>query len=78
MKFSLKTFLFGMCGIGAFLGIMGKLLLERPETFMAALAIEGTVVPFVLAIGTIIFLGLRGERRWKLVAWGSFLLLLPI
>src|SRR4051794_4553090 len=78
MKFSLKTFLFGMCGVGALVGIMGRLLLEQPEMFQAVLIFGSTVVPFALAVGTIIFLGLRGERRGKLVAWGCFLLLMPI
>ncbi len=78
MKFSLKTFLFGMCGVGAFVGILGKLLLEQPETFQSVLIALATIVPFVLAVGTVFYLGLRGERRWKLIAWGCFLILLPI
>src|SRR6478672_3339586 len=78
MKFSLKTYLLGMCGIGAFGGIMGKLLLESPETFLSVLTLLSTVVPFLLAVGTVIYLGLRSERRPKLVAWGVFLLLMPL
>jgi hypothetical protein len=77
MKFSLKTFLLGMCGVGAFVGIMGRLLLEQPEMFQAVLIFVSTVVPFVLAVGTIIYVG-RREQRGKLVVWGCCLLLLPV
>jgi hypothetical protein len=66
-----------MCGVGAAAGIMGKLLLERPEAFLAVLMIGSTVVPFALAAGTVIVLGFRSSRR-KLVVWGSFLLLIPV
>ncbi len=37
-----------------------------------------TVLPFLLATGTIIWLGLRRERRPRLAMWGVFLLLCPL
>src|SRR5690349_19631119 len=76
MNFSLKTFLIVLCAGGALVGIMGKLLLESPETFLAALWFEATVVPFLLATGTLIVIGLRSGRK-KLAGWGLFLMLLP-
>jgi hypothetical protein len=45
--------------LGAFVGIMTKLLIESPEVFLNVLAILSTIVPFLLAIGTIIWLGIR-------------------
>jgi hypothetical protein len=77
MKFSLKTFLITLCVGGAAVGVMGKLLLESPEVFLRILTLAATVGPFLLAVGTIIWIGLRGKRQWKLVGWGTFLLLLP-
>jgi hypothetical protein len=77
MNFSLKTFLIVLCVGGAFVGIMGKLLLDNPETFLAALWIEATILPFLLATGTIIVLGWRMKRR-RLAIWGIALLLVPL
>jgi hypothetical protein len=76
MKFSLKTFLIVLCVGGAFVGLMGNLLLESPEAFLRVLFFCATVVPFVLAVGTVIALGLRLKKR-KVVAWGILLLLVP-
>lgn len=78
MKFSLKTYLITLCLVGTVCGIMGKLLLEQPETFVSVLYNVATVGPFLLAIGTIVRLGLREPRRWKLVAWGGTLLVAPV
>lgn len=76
MKFSLKTFLIVLCVGGAFIGLMGNLLLESPEMFLRVLSFGATVVPFALAVGTIIALGLRLKKR-KVVVWGIVLLLVP-
>ena len=62
MKFSLKTMLISFCAVGAILGIMGRLLTERPEDFLWVMTFFSTVVPFVLAGGTIIWLGLRSKE----------------
>lgn len=77
MRFSLRTFLLATCVVGAGCGIMGKWLLDDPEMFLAALTFGATVVPFVLATGTLIVLG-RRKRQWKLEAWGAFLFFLPV
>jgi hypothetical protein len=94
MKFNLKTMLFVVCTLGATIGVMGKLLTETPETFFQILDIAVSVAPFVLATGTIIWLGLKrtpaaatndkaeaneiDKRRWRLVAWGVVLLVWPL
>ena len=91
MKFSLKTMLFVICGVGALLGIMGRLLIESPEEFLWVMNLFSTVVPFVLAGGMIVWIGLRSRqvpyadapsntsrRRWDLAIWGVALLLMPV
>jgi hypothetical protein len=62
MKFSLKTMLISICAVGAILGVMGRLLTENPEQFLWVMNFCSTVVPFVLAGGTIIWIGLRTKR----------------
>jgi hypothetical protein len=78
MRISLKWMLLGLCALGAFVGMMGNWLLRSPEAFFAAITICSTIVPFALAIGTIIWLGLKPRRRPGVVAWGAALVLLPI
>jgi hypothetical protein len=70
--------LVALCVLGAAVGILGKLLLESPETFVAVVRIGSFAVPYFLGIGTIIWIGLRGQRRFGLVLWGVVLLLLPV
>jgi hypothetical protein len=77
MKFSLRTFLIVVCVVGATAGVMGNLLLNRPEDFINVVYLSATVLPFLLAVGTIIVLGWKRERRPRLVAWGALLLLWP-
>lgn len=79
MKFSLKSLLISMCVIGATFGIMTRLLMENPEMFFAVLRVGATLGPFLLAVGTIIWIGLRGTpRRRGLAMWGCVLLLTPV
>src|SRR3954465_15645693 len=77
MKFSLRTFLIAVCVVGAVIGVMGKLLLENPEAFVAVWWIGSTIVPFVLAVVTILVVAVRSKRK-GLAAWGLVLLLFPI
>src|SRR3954452_7564646 len=76
MKFSLRTFLIAVCVVGAVAGVMGKLLLENPEAFVAVWMIGTTVGPFVLAVMTIVTVGVRSRRK-GLLAWAAVLLVLP-
>jgi hypothetical protein len=78
MRISLKWWLLGLCGLGAFVGMMGNWLLRSPETFLSAILVCTTIVPFGLAIGTIIWLGLKPQRRPGVVAWGVSLVLFPV
>ena len=59
MNFSIRTMLITVAVLGAGLGIMTKLLIESPETFMGIVRLFSTVVPFVLAIGTLFAIALR-------------------
>jgi hypothetical protein len=78
MKFSLRTFLIAVSVVGAVAGLMGSLLLNRPEDFLNVVRMCATILPFMLAVGTIVVVGLQRERRPRLVAWGVFLFLFPI
>jgi hypothetical protein len=82
MRFSLKFMLIAVCVIGAYAGIMSRLFYESPEQFFTAFIISYTVGPFLLAIGTIIWLAIRqnplvGSRR-NLLIWGIVLLFVPM
>jgi hypothetical protein len=48
--------------------------------FQAVVGMLSTLGPFLLAIGTILWIGFRSkpDRRWGLIAWGATLLVLPI
>ena len=54
--------LISICAVGAILGVMGRLLTENPEQFLRVMNAFSTIVPFVLAGGTIIWIGLRTKR----------------
>jgi len=76
-QYSLRTFLIATLAIGAGGGILGQLFLRSPEMFQIVAGALATVVPFLLAIGTIAWLGVR-RRRWGLVVWGGLLLAMPL
>jgi hypothetical protein len=50
--------------MGAALGVLGRTFLRNPNVAMGVLAAVSTGVPFLLAIGTIIWIGLRGKPAW--------------
>lgn len=83
MRFSLKFMLIAVCVLGAYAGIMARLFYENPQQFFLALDISYTVGPFLLAIGTILWLviwpkQLLPRMRRRLVEWAVLLLLIPI
>lgn len=79
MRFSLKTMLIGFVLASAALGWMGRLWVENPERFFFVLTIATTIGPFLLAVGTLIWLGFRRKMSASVhvAAWGVFLLLTP-
>ena len=77
LRISLKWLLFGFTFLGAGLGLLAKLLLQSPGTFLGVVAFLTTAVPFLLAIGTILRLGYQGQQR-RLQAWGWLLFCMPI
>ncbi|MBN2296826.1 MAG: hypothetical protein JXM70_30655 [Pirellulales bacterium] len=60
-QFSLRTFLIVTTATGVGLGIMGRLFMRNPDIFMTVLGVLSTVVPFLLAIITIIWIGAGGK-----------------
>ena len=79
MRFSLKTMLVVFMLASVVLGIMRKLWVEDPESFFQVLSIGSTIGPFVLAVATIVWLGIRGcsSPSKLLIIWGVLLLLTP-
>jgi hypothetical protein len=51
--------------MGAALGVLGRMFLRNPVLALSVFALISTAVPFLLAIGTIIWLGLRGKPAWS-------------
>jgi len=66
-QFSLRTFLIAMCTLGVGGGLLGKLFLRYPDVFLGVMGAISVVVPFVLAIGTVFWLGIRRQRSVGLV-----------
>lgn len=73
---SLKWLLLGLLAVGAGVGLLGRAFLDHHQVFRVALAVLSTIVPFVLAIVTIIVLGRRLENR-RVVVWAVLLALVP-
>ena len=68
MQVSLRTYLIAVLAAGLTLGVMGQLLRSRPEIFLAVLYAGSTILPFLLAIGTVIWVGLHRSPTWSLPA----------
>lgn len=78
-QISLRTFLLASCATGLGMGILGHLCLRYPDVFLGLLALLSTILPFLLAIGTILWVGWRSQRRrWGLIVWGCWLLVMPL
>ncbi len=68
MQVSLRTYLIAVLAAGLTLGVMGQLVRSRPEIFLAVLYAGSTVLPFLLAIGTVLWVGLHRSPTWSLPA----------
>jgi hypothetical protein len=78
IQFSLRTFLIASCVLGVAGGMLGRLFVRNPEVFLLLLGAFSTVLPFLLAISTILWIGWHSpRRRWALIVWGGVLLLMP-
>ncbi len=64
-QFSLRTFLIATCATGVAAGLLGRLFIRTPELSSVIVTLICTAVPFALAIGTILRLGLRRESAWS-------------
>jgi len=58
-QFSLRTFLIATCALGAGGGTLGRLFLRNPDTFIVVIGVLSSIVPFILAIGTIYWIATR-------------------
>jgi hypothetical protein len=63
-QFSLRTLIIVISVLGVGSGIMGRLFIDNPETFLTILRVFSYVGPFVLAIITIFWLGFRPKPAW--------------
>ena len=66
IQVSLRTYLLGVLAAGLTLGILGQLFRRQPDVFEVILTIFSTIVPFVLAIGTVLWLGFHRSPVWSL------------
>jgi len=64
-QFSLRTFLIVTCATGVAAGLLGRLYLRAPQLSFMVVTLISTTVPFALAIGTILRIGLRRESAWS-------------
>ena len=63
---SLRTYLIAVLAAGLTLGILGQLLWLQPDIFAVAIYVLATIVPFVLAIGTVLWIGFHRSPIWSL------------
>lgn len=68
MRFGLKTLLVAVGVVGPILGIVYHMLTRRPEAFFVATTVISTLLPFVLAIGTVIWIAATGRPRLSMLA----------
>ena len=62
---------------GAAVGLLGKLYFTNPDLGAFVVSFLTTIVPFVLATGTLIRIGWRSKQR-LLSIWGTILLVTPL
>lgn len=75
-RISLRGLLIALVVFGAGIGVLGRLFRHDPDLFAVVLSVLSTIVPFVLAIGTIIRLGIK-HRQSGLWLWGITLIVIP-
>lgn len=75
-RFSLRTFLLILTAAGAAAGVLGRLFFRDPELFLVVLMVLSTIVPYLAAIGTILWIGFRSRRK-SLMVWAALLLATP-
>ncbi len=66
IQVSLRTYLIAVLGAGLTLGVLGQLFRHQPELFAVVISVLSTIVPFVLAIGTVVWIGFHRSPVWSL------------
>jgi hypothetical protein len=66
IQVSLRTYLLAVLAAGLTLGILGQLFRHQPELFAVVISVLSTIVPFVLAIGTVVWIGFHRSPVWSL------------
>jgi hypothetical protein len=64
-QFSLRTFLIVTCATGVAAGLLGRLFFRAPDVFLGISTLLCAAVPFLLAIGTIFWIGFRRNAAWS-------------
>ena len=77
LQFGLRTMLVCLTVGGAAVGLLGKLYFTNPDLGAFVVGFLTTIVPFVLATGTLIRIGWRSKQR-LLSIWGTILLVTPL
>lgn len=77
VRISLKWMLLGLVLLGAALGLLGRLFFRHHEIFQVVVGILSTIVPFLLAIVTLIARG-RRDRSRPLILWAIAILCMPL
>jgi hypothetical protein len=63
-QYSLRTLIIVISVLGVGIGMLGRLFISDPPVFLGVMSIISSVVPFLLAIITIFWLGFRPKPSW--------------
>lgn len=77
IQFSLRNMWIGLLVVGSYVGIMGRLFLYSPNLFYSIWGLTVTVVPFLLAIISLIYVSRNLPSSHKIRLWAVALALTP-
>jgi len=76
-QFSLKRMLVILTVVGISIAVLAQLFFHNFQLFQVVLGVSCTIVPFILALATIIRIAVRSKQR-GLLLWGILLGVLPL
>jgi hypothetical protein len=62
-RISLRMLLLGFALLGVAIGVLGRLFVRNAEVFLMVVSVLSTIVPFLLGLATILWLGIRSPAR---------------
>ena len=77
-RFSLRTMLIALLGFGVYFGVMGRLLLQNSQAFYVIWSATTTLVPFVVAIGLLLWISRGHQSKRQIRFWAILLGVTPI